>query len=452
MEDQEHIKELLKQGIIPVVEAVEKNKNKNNKSETNVEVIRSPHYEPHKIKIKEFIESNRNKYSVMKNFLMNRPELQNAVSIKRANQINEKKTTIIAMIYDIAKMQTGTLRLELEDPSGKMLGIISKKNEELIKKAEFLARDEVVGLIGGCGKNVFFINDIVWPDIPQKQVETTDEDVYVAFLADTHVGSNVFLEKEFENFIDWLRGEHIDDEQKKIAEKVKYVLFAGDVVDGVGVYPQQDRELKIVDIYDQYKVFTNYLKKIPKNKQIVICPGTHEGVRIEDPKPKIPKELAPDLHEMENVHLITDPAEIRLHRNDNYKGINILMYHGDSFDYYINSIDTLRSAGGYDKGTEVHKFLLQRRNLSPCYSGQEVLPMKENPLILYQIPDVLHTGHIHKSDVGVYKGVILICSSCFQGRTSFQEKLGHHPDPGKVILMNLRNLKLRILDFTEAKS
>jgi len=438
MEDSEKVKKLLAEGFLPIVESF-----KTQASETNIEIIHEPRFEPHKINITDFYKANRSKYTIMKNFLMNRSELQNTTAISRAIQSTERNLAVIGMVYSISKLPTGTLKLEIEDFSGKLNVIISKKKEDLLKKAQFITEDEVLGFIGGCSKSTFFADDIIWPDIPQKQIKTTQEDIYIAFLADTHVGSNMFLEKEFTELIKWFNS---DDE---VAKKTKYVLFAGDVVDGVGVYPQQDKELHVLDIYEQYKLLASYLEQIPKDKQIIICPGTHDGIRIEDPKPRITKELAPDLYDMENVHFVTNPATVRLHRVGDYSGLTVLMYHGDSFDYYINEVEALRLAGGYDKGALVQKFFLQRRTLSPTYGGQELLPMNEDALTIFQVPDVLHTGHIHKIDVGSYKGVLLICSSCFQARTSYQEKLGHHPDPGKLTLLNLKDLKIKIINFIQ---
>jgi DNA polymerase II small subunit len=447
MEDR--VKELLRQGIVPTAENLGQNEEEVSNKETRVDIIKEPHFEPHKIKIAEFTKANRTKYSAMKTFLMNRSELQNAVSIKRAPQMEDRNTTIIGMVYDIAKLPTGTIKLELEDPSGKIVAIISQKNVALMKKAEWITYDEVLGFIGGCSKGVFFVKDIIWADIPQKQIPQTEEDVYVVFSADMHIGSNMFKEEAFNKFIEWLEGKSGDAKQKALAAKVKYVLFVGDVIDGVGVYPNQNRELVLTDIYDQYKLLTKYLMRIPKDKQVIIAPGTHEGIRLEEPKPRIPEKFIPELYSMNNFTFVTDPAYVQLHKVGGYPGITVLMYHGDSFDYYIGTIDALRLAGGYDKGTEVIKYLLKRRSLSPSYGGQEVLPMNEDPLIIYQIPDVVHSGHLHKGDTSFYKGVALISSSCFQGKTAFQEKLGHHPDYGKVTLMNLKDTKISILDFNE---
>jgi len=305
MKKEEAIKELLKKGIIPTVENFN---NIDSGLKTNVEVVKNYNYEPHKIVVREFIEANRAKYSILRNMLMNRAELQNAISISRLSQMSEKSMTVIGMVFEISKLQTGTYKLVIEDLSGRITAIVSKNNEELLKKISFVTNDEVLGFIGSYAKDVFFINDIVWPEIPHKQISTCEDDVYIAFISDIHVGSNMFLDKEFSDVISWFSGEFGDEQQKDIASKIKYIIITGDVVDGVGIYPQQDRELHIKDIYEQYNIFTDFLSKIPSDKQIIICPGNHDGVRLEDPKPKITKKLAPKLHEMSNVKLVTNPA------------------------------------------------------------------------------------------------------------------------------------------------
>ena len=66
-----------------------------------------------------------------------------------------------------------------------------------------------------------------------------------------------------------------NDVQKEIAKKVKYIIIAGDLVDGVGIYPSQIEELEIKDIVEQYDEFCRLIKQIPTNKQIIICPGNH---------------------------------------------------------------------------------------------------------------------------------------------------------------------------------
>ena len=148
-----------------------------------------------------------------------------------------------------------------------------------------------------------------------------------------------------------------------------------------------------------------------------------------------------------SVILVKNPALVRIHKTSKYSGINILLYHGYSFDYFVDKVEFLRLAGGYDKIDETMKFLLKRRHLASIYGSTLALPMKIDPLIIGQVPHVFATGHVHKVAVSSYKGVKLISSSCWQGRNSFQEKVGHHPEPGKIPILNLRTGVISILDF-----
>ena len=89
-----------------------------------------------------------------------------------------------------------------------------------------------------------------------------------------------FLEDNLKKFIKWIKGETGSDTQKEIAKKVKYVFIIGDLVDGCGIYPGQEDELIINDIYEQYEECAKYLKEIPQNIQIIACPGNHDAMRI----------------------------------------------------------------------------------------------------------------------------------------------------------------------------
>lgn len=45
--------------------------------------------------------------------------------------------------------------------------------------------------------------------------------------------------------IDWLK--HNSEELQ-----LNYIVMPGDVVDGIGAYPDQEKDLDILDIYEQY--------------------------------------------------------------------------------------------------------------------------------------------------------------------------------------------------------
>ena len=45
------------------------------------------------------------------------------------------------------------------------------------------------------------------------------------------------------------------------------------------------------------------------------------------------------------------------------------------------------------------------------------------------------------------KGVTMISCSCWQGKTTFQEKLGHKPEPARLPIVNLRTREIKVLRF-----
>jgi DNA polymerase II small subunit len=105
-------------------------------------------------------------------------------------------------------------------------------------------------------------------------------------------------------------------------------------------------------------------------------------------------------------------------------------------------------AGGYKRGDLIMKFLLKRRHLAPAFTSTPYLPAHdEDPLLIKRIPDFFVTGHIHYSIVGNYKNTTLISGSCWQACTSFQEKLGHEPEPARVPVVNLKTRKVKVMKF-----
>lgn len=455
MDQKQAIKSLLSKGTLPTVDKVQSLVDKPVvlsrhivKTGPVVNIIKNYSPTPQKLTVKDFSTTFQNRYLSLKKILLNRPENQDAISISKAKQLQGEQTTIIAAVLNISKFKTGTICLDLEDLSGQTRAIISQKNPELREAAKFIALDEILAFQGVFTKDFFLIKNIVWPDIPIKQPKKFSEDVYIAFSGDIHAGSNMFLPKELNKFVKWLRGEVGNESQKEIARKTKYVFFVGDIVDGVGVYPNQEEELHIKDIYKQFDEVAKYLKEIPEDKKIIICPGNHDALRIAEPQPAFDKHFAAPLYELPNVILVSNPAIVNIHSVGDFPGINVLMYHGYSFDGLINDVEGLRLVGGYDRPDEIMKFVLKRRHLAPTYGSTLVLPLHQDPLLVDQVPDVLVTGHLHKSAVGNYRGVLTIAASCWQAKTSFMEKVGHHPEPGKVPLLNLKNWRVKLMDFS----
>ena len=423
------------------------NKQDNNTSK-NIRILKEFKEEPKKREIQSFVELFNHRYNLLRSFLQTRPELNNSISIKRIKERNSREeVSLIGIIKEKRTTKNGNILFEIEDPTGSTNVLVNKNRPDLFSLAENILEDEVVGIKGSNGENIIFTNNLVLPDLPIQELKKAEEEAYAIFLSDLHVGSKQFLPERFNKFLDWISGKTGNETQKAIAQKVKYVFIAGDLVDGVGIYPNQDEELEIKDIILQYKQCADLLKKIPSHIDIIACPGNHDASHIAEPQPPFYKEFASALYELPNTTIVSNPSLINIHSSENFEGFDILMYHGYSFDFYVANVGAVRNQGGYDRADLIMKHLLQRRHLAPTYTSTPYIPKKEDPLIIEKLPDFFATGHIHKCSVSSYKNITLICGSCWQSKTSFQEKVGHHPEPARVPIVNLKTRAIKILRF-----
>ncbi len=399
--------------------------------------------------VEDFVSFYTKRYESLRGILQVRKELEDSLSISRVLAKNEKeKASIIGMVKSKAETKNKNIMLELEDPTGIIKVILNKTRPDLFRVAKEIFLDEVIGITGKTGNKIIFADNIIYPDIPHRELKKLDYDCGAVFTSDLHIGSKQFLEESFLRFISWLNGEEGDEHQHEMVKKLKYVFLLGDVVDGVGVYPGQEEDLAIRDVYAQYEQLATYLKKIPPHLRIIICPGNHDAVRLAEPQPVLSKEYAPALYTLPNVTLVSSPSFIRLEESDTFSGFDILVYHGCSFDYFIAESNAIREAGGYDRADLVMTMLLKRRHLAPTHNATQSIPDPQcDPMVIEKVPDFFTVGHLHKATAAQYKHVTLICASCWQGKTAYQEKVGHIPDPGRVFYADLRTRKIKILKF-----
>lgn len=402
-----------------------------------------------KREVKDFISYFRLRYNSLKDILQKRPELQNSISIGRIyNKKQREPVSLIGMIVDKRITKNGHLLLTVEDLTGK-ISVLVNKDSEIFGMSGELVLDEVIGVEGMVGEGIVFSNSIYFPDIPiGKELKRSPDEVYAVFISDLHVGSNVFLSKDFNKFLHWINGETGNSKQKRMASKVRYLFIAGDVIDGVGIYPDQDKDLTITDISLQYKECARLLGKVRKDIKLIICPGNHDALRIAEPQPVFNEDLARSLYELPNATIVSNPALVNIHSSKEFVGFDVLMYHGYSFDYYASNVETIRMSGGYDRGDLIMKALLQKRHLAPVHGSTLYVPSSiKDPLFIDKIPDFFITGHIHKLSVNTYNNIVTICGSCWQPKTDFQERVGHHPEPSKVAVVNLKSREINVLNF-----
>ncbi|MFH0986828.1 MAG: DNA-directed DNA polymerase II small subunit [Candidatus Micrarchaeota archaeon] len=387
-------------------------------------------------KVENFVNYFRDRYTQISQMYASR----GGNSLVPLNKLKLKKnvrTRIIGIVSEKRTTKNGHILLNVEDLDCEQNVLIPSSNKKLIEYAGSLVDDEVICIDGRMSSELYIADSISQPDMPIKQPKKIEEDIALLTTSDMHIGSKMFVQNSFEKFIRWLAGKEGDEKQRELAGKVKYVSIAGDLVDGIGIYPGQESELDILDIFAQYDAFEKYLEQIPDYVQVIISPGNHDAVRNADPQPVIPEDLLRKSYKMSNVTLVGSPATVSVH------GINTLIYHGTSFDDIIARVP----AASYEKSESPLIECLKRRHLHPIYGGKPITPSVTDTLVINEIPDIFHAGHIHKNGYDIYRGVTCINSGTFQQITPYQVKQGHKPTPGIVPVVELKNGKIRVMHF-----
>lgn len=384
--------------------------------------------------IKDFSSYFQSRFQKLGGFLDKRGEMKDHRPINRIRS-NEDVVKIIGMVNDIINTKNNHKIIDLEDETGNTNVLIHNENHKLFEKAELVVKDEVIGIVGTKKGKFIIASDIVHPGVPR--IDEKSMDFSAVFISDVHIGSCTFLEDAFTNFIKWINTDFGDEEHQKIAEDVKYLVVAGDVVDGIGIYPHQEKELVIKDIYGQYKEAARLFGEIRDDIKIIIAPGNHDAARLAEPQPAISEDYAKSLYELKNVEFVSNPGIVSL------DGINTLIYHGRSFDDMAMTIKGF----SHQESELIMKELLEKRHLAPIYGERTPLASEfEDHLVINEIPDVFHTGHVHINAYKKHKGVHMINSGTFQSQTEFQKIYNIMPTCGEVPVLNRGVFKL--LKFT----
>lgn len=404
-----------------------------------------------KIEVKDFVTHFKNRYNFLKDLLKNRTELKNLVSINKIG--TNRDFSVIGIVSGKRITKNKNLFIELEDLTGRISALVNQNKPEVFEKAKEILLDDVIGVRCSGNGEMLFVNDLFFPESSITEKRKAEEETYALFISDIHLGSKNFLEKNFSRFIDWLNGIGCSEEQKRKVEKIKYIFMVGDNIDGVGIYPSQEERLIIKDIKDQYAILTAYLEKVPKQITMIMCPGQHDAVRVPEPQPPIDEEFGGNITKIKNLFLVSNPALVEIECNGKRNGLKVLMYHGASLHSWIDEIEELRVGKANLNPAKVIKYLLRHRHLSPTHLSTTYVPSeKEDFLVIKEVPDIIATGEMHKADIDLYNNTLIICSSCWQSATPYEEKVGNQPDPCKIPMLNLKTRELKILDFSESFS
>lgn len=366
------------------------------------------------------------RFNKLKRIISDRPESRMLKSIASVKTAKSEDDMYVCGLVTARISERNITKIVLEDPSGTIEGIIF--DTELQKNAGTLLTDQfIMGRVNLAKNSGFIIKDIILPDIPDQAINKSETESYAVFLSDLHIGSRYFMHEEFSDFVSWL------STPDPVARKIRFVLIGGDVVDGVGIYPNQDKELVCQTIEEQLQMVDELIEKIPKNIKIIIMPGNHDPGRRALPQPAIPKKYNSSLWERKNVVMVGNPAVVSLN------GVKVMMFHGQSIDDIVKTTPGL----SYDSPTNVMKHLLRARHLSPIYGSQTpIAPEMEDLLVIEDVPDIFHVGHVHRAQLDMYKGILLINSGSWQKQTPFQASVGMIPNPGIALMVNLKTFQV----------
>jgi DNA polymerase II small subunit len=379
----------------------------------------------------DYIHYFRDRYNRLGGLIRGRCNAIPIEGMTRISRYRQEECAVIGMVMEVRTTANGHRIAEIEDPTGS-ISILFRKDRPIFSDAEKLLPDEVIGVRGKLSSDgkLLFAEQILRPDIPFSNAPFVSERPGLAvFISDVHVGSNTFLEEEWHRFADWLSD-----------SDAQYLLVAGDLVDGIGIYPGQELELAIKNIYGQYDRAGELFSELPPHLRIVISPGNHDVVRGAEPQPAIPEQFTRKFPK--NCTFVENPALVSL------QGVRVLMYHGRSIDDMIGLIP----GASYDRAGQMMEEMLQRRHLAPTYGGRTMIAAnRHDSLIIDPVPEILHTGHVHITAVTPYRGVLGINAGAWQSQTTYQKQMNVNPTPGQAVLVDLRTLMPQVVDFNIRK-
>ncbi len=377
----------------------------------------------------DFAKLFNDRYLSLKKIIARRREMSGVIDISKAKRV-QRDVRFVGIVNDIRITKNGHTLLDLEDEDDKIQVLIMKGSR---KANESFVKDEVLGIIGSFSKDgeLFVAKEIIRPEVPLNSgMIPNGSNSILAFVSDIHVGSSEFLNDEWNRFVGWLN-------KDPVAKDIKYIVMPGDLVDGIGIYPGQEDELLIEDVYAQYAELSKLVNMIPKNIRIVMMPGNHDAVRLAEPQPALPKEITSMFDP--NIMFVGNPCYLEI------EGRTILAYHGRSMDDFVSNVRNLT----HSTPDEIMKEMLRRRHVAPIYGERTALaPEQKDYLVIDRVPDIFVTGHVHVCTVSEYRGIKLINASAWQSQTSFQRMHNQIPDPAKVPMISLGSGEMWVEDFS----
>ncbi|MGB7788587.1 DNA-directed DNA polymerase II small subunit [Methanoregula sp.] len=375
----------------------------------------------------DYLHYFRDRYARLGGMIRSRAGAMPIEGLTKNTRYRQEECTVIGMVVEVKNTTNGHRIAEIEDSTG-TIPVLFRKDRPAFADAERIIPDEVIGVKGKLSSDgkLFFAEILYRPDIRIDNAPFRSEQPGKAvFISDVHVGSDTFLETCWNKFADWLSD-----------SDYSYLLIAGDLVDGIGIYPGQETELTIKNIYEQYDAFAAMMRDLPSRMKIIVAPGNHDVVRGAEPQPVLPEQFTRKFPS--NCVLVENPALVRL------QGVRVLMYHGRSIDDMIGLIP----GASYDNSGLMMEEMLQRRHLAPAYGRRTpIAASKTDRLIIDPLPEILHTGHVHIKGITTYRGVLGINAGTWQSQTKFQKQMNVNPTPALAVAVDLQTLVPETFSF-----
>ncbi|MDP2797068.1 MAG: DNA-directed DNA polymerase II small subunit [Methanoregula sp.] len=375
----------------------------------------------------DYLHYFRDRYAKLGGMIRSRCSAMPIEALTRSNRYRQEECTIIGMVTEVKTTTNGHRIAEIEDSSAN-ISVLFLKDRPVFSDAERIIHDEVIGVKGKLSSDgkLFFAELLYRPDIRIDNTPFRSETPGKAvFISDVHVGSDTFLADSWSRFSDWLSDSDFS-----------YLLIAGDLVDGIGIYPGHESELVIKNIYEQYEAFGAMMRDLPSRMKIIISPGNHDVVRGAEPQPVLPDAFIKKFPD--NCILVENPALVNL------QGVRVLMYHGRSIDDMIGLIP----GASYEKSGLMMQEMLQRRHLAPVYGRRTPIAAgKTDRMIIDPLPEILHTGHVHVKGITSYRGVLGINAGTWQSQTKFQKQMNVNPTPALAVVVDLQTLLPETFSF-----
>jgi DNA polymerase II small subunit len=394
--------------------------------------------------IEDFSHYFRDRFHKILRTFRERTDARDAGTVGAAlGAAQNEKIKLLAMVMEKRERQR-RLFLQIDDLEDSATLLVSPEDRAAYEVAQRVPLDQVICAVGVRAKGDLIVaKEIMLPDIPDHRPHVADEAVWAVLLSDLHVGSKKFLGDALGRVLDWLNLKIGDADQRSIAERTKYLVICGDIVDGIGVYPRQELELEIKDLYGQYGEAAKYIGRIPDHIETLILPGNHDPVRQALPQPAIPKDFGGPIYESRSVISLGNPSEVSLH------GVRFLLHHGRSLDDVLSSMPSV----DFTQPEKAMKLQLQCRHLASEYGNRtSIAPEKVDHLVIENVPDVFQSGHIHVVKYENYRGTQIVNSGAWQAQTDYQKRVGLVPTPGILTAVNLQTLQVRLFNFMENKS